>query len=181
MYNNFSYEWFYATDLTEYWPYSKINYHQFYYFFFQVTFYHHFIVFIWFTWFSICTSQIYPYPSGFLNGTGAINIAPVPVRQPWRIWVNKSHNSTDIITITKRNTTKTYSYVREYPVFDHIICSFFQMLNEDLIPPRERQGLLARSDSSDEDDYIINWLWHHMYCGKFVLMELPQYSYFSRR
>ena len=37
----------------------------------------------------------YPYPSGLLYWHwGNHMIAPVPVKQPWRIWVNKSHEST---------------------------------------------------------------------------------------
>ena len=39
-------------------------------------------------------SPFYPYPSGLLHWHwGNLMIAPVPVKQPWKIWVNRSHES----------------------------------------------------------------------------------------
>ena len=93
----------------------------------------HFSVFYWYTeyvqkWctgFLLCcvllcfgTGWFYPYPSGLLHWHwGNHMIAPVPVKQPWRIWANKSFdiisngnlNSTTI-TISKENKTMSIFY-----------------------------------------------------------------------
>ena len=43
-------------------------------------------------WFGI--GRYYPYPSGLLPWHWVnLVIAPVPMKQPWRIWVNRSHES----------------------------------------------------------------------------------------
>ena len=58
-------------------------------------------------WFDTC--QYHPYPSGLLHWHwGNHMIAPVPVKQTWRIWVNKLHGvSRD--DITKINTNRNKS------------------------------------------------------------------------
>ena len=54
----------------------------------------------------------YPYPPGLLTCIGAVILPPVPVMQPWGIWVNSSHQSSknDDTTTTKQNTTKLSTY-----------------------------------------------------------------------
>ena len=50
------------------------------------------------------TSQFHPYFSGLLHWHwGNHMIAPMPVNQPWRIWVTQSHISTEHYTKTKQN------------------------------------------------------------------------------
>ena len=60
--------------------------------FWHVSFYCDYIIFWW------LMSLIHPYSSGLLHWHwGNHMIAPVPVKQPWRIWVNQSvpnHNKT---------------------------------------------------------------------------------------
>ena len=73
-----------------------------------------------YTWFMFCyvllwfsTCRIYPYSSGLLHWHwGNHMIAPVPVKQPWRMWVNKSHEllRTDYINKTKQSITKPCTY-----------------------------------------------------------------------
>ena len=61
--------------------------------------------------------EIYPYPSGSLHWHwGNHMIAPVSVKQPWRIWVNASYEATrtDNIGTTKQSTTKPCTYCMEY-------------------------------------------------------------------
>ena len=49
-------------------------------------------------WFS--ASPFYPYPSGLLHWHwGNHMIAPVPMKQSWRIWVKISHESTENFVI----------------------------------------------------------------------------------
>ena len=53
---------------------------------------------------------IFPYTSGLLHWhCGNLTIAPVPVKQPWWIWINTSCEfiMNDCITTTKQSTTKT--------------------------------------------------------------------------
>ena len=62
---------------------------------------------------------IYPYPSGFLHWyCSNLKIVPVPVKQPWWIWVNSSYefNINDYITTTKQSTTKPCAYFVGYTV-----------------------------------------------------------------
>ena len=69
------------------------------------------------TWFVFCcvllrfsTDILYPYPSGLLHWHwGNHMIAPVPVKQPWRIWANGFYINlqwTFYITTTKQSTAK---------------------------------------------------------------------------
>ena len=63
---------------------------------------------------------IYPYPSGFLHWhCGNLKIVPVPVKQPWWIWVNSSYelDMNDYITTTKQSTTKPCAYLLGYTVW----------------------------------------------------------------
>ena len=51
---------------------------------------------------------------GYFAGTGAIIlIAPVPVKQPWQIWVNKSNEYTKNDNLT---TTEPGAYFMGYTV-----------------------------------------------------------------
>ena len=55
-----------------------------------------------------------PYPSGLLPWNwGNHMIAPVPVKQPWRIWVNGPHQIHSEL-IPKQNTTKQCAYFMGY-------------------------------------------------------------------
>ena len=66
------------------------------------------------SWFMLCCVllwfggfQFYPCSSGLLHWHwGNHMIAPVPVKQPWRIWINISHKSSNKYDITKQSTTK---------------------------------------------------------------------------
>ena len=76
------------------------------------------VVVVWFRLFCPCLS-------GFLHWHwGNHMIAPVPVKQPWRIWVNKWHESTKIIKIntTKQSTTKQIYGIYTISVLHHICC-----------------------------------------------------------
>ena len=62
---------------------------------------------------------IFPYPSGLLHWhCGNLTIAPVPVKQPWWIWINTSCEfiMNDCITTTKQSTTKPCAYFLGYTV-----------------------------------------------------------------
>ena len=62
---------------------------------------------------------IFPYPSGLLHWhCGNLTIAPVPAKQPWRIWINTSCEFTmnDCITTTKQSTTNPCAYFFGYTV-----------------------------------------------------------------
>ena len=62
---------------------------------------------------------IFPYPSGLLHWhCGNLTIAPVPAKQPWRIWINTSCEfiMNDCITTTKQSTTKPCAYFLGYTV-----------------------------------------------------------------
>ena len=53
-----------------------------------------------------CLGWFYPYTSGLFHWHwGNHMIAPVPVKQPWSIWVNTSHKSTKNNTKTKQSKT----------------------------------------------------------------------------
>ena len=63
---------------------------------------------------------IFPYPSGLLHWhCGNLTIAPVPAKQPWRIWINTSCEfiMNDCITTTKQSTTKPCAYFLGYTVY----------------------------------------------------------------
>ena len=63
---------------------------------------------------------IFPYPSGLLHWhCGNLTIAPVPVKQPWWIWINTSYEfiMNDCITTTKQSTTKQCAYFLGYTVW----------------------------------------------------------------
>ena len=65
---------------------------------------------------------IFPYPSGLLYWhCGNLTIAPVPAKQPWRIWINTSCEfiTNDCITTTKQSTTKPCAYFLGYTVRYH--------------------------------------------------------------
>ena len=65
---------------------------------------------------------IFPYPSGLLHWhCGNLTIAPVPVKQPWWIWINTSCEfiMNDCITTTKQSTTKPCTYFLGYTVSVH--------------------------------------------------------------
>ena len=67
-----------------------------------------------FSCFIVWSNWFYPNFSGsFHLQSGNLMTAPVPVKQPWRIWVNKSHDytNTDDITTTKQSTTKMWAYL----------------------------------------------------------------------
>ena len=62
---------------------------------------------------------IFPYPSGLLHWhCGNLEIAPVPAKQPWWIWINTSCEfiMNDCITTTKQSTTKPCAYFLGYTV-----------------------------------------------------------------
>ena len=62
---------------------------------------------------------IFTYPSGLLHWhCGNLTIAPVPVKQPWWIWINTSYEFivNDCITTTKQSTTKSCAYFLGYTV-----------------------------------------------------------------
>ena len=66
---------------------------------------------------------IFPYPSGLLHWhCGNLAIAPVPAKQPWRIWINTSCEfiMNDCITTTKQSTTKPCAYFLGYTVPWHL-------------------------------------------------------------
>ena len=73
---------------------------------------------------------IFPYPSGLLHWhCGNLTIAPVPVKQPWWIWINTSCEfiMNDCITTTKQNTTKPRAYFLGYTV-PYLHCSNYGRL-----------------------------------------------------
>ena len=57
----------------------------------------------------LADGEFYPYPSGLLHRCWGNIIAPVPVKPPWRIWVNILHESSKNgdITTTKQSTINT--------------------------------------------------------------------------
>ena len=62
---------------------------------------------------------IFPYPSRLLHWhCGNLTIAPVPVKQPWWIWIDTSCEfiMNDCITTTKQSTTKPCAYFLGYTV-----------------------------------------------------------------
>ena len=62
---------------------------------------------------------IFPYPSGLLHWhCGNLTIAPVPIKQPWWIWINTSCEfiMNYCITTTKQSTTKPCAYFLGYTV-----------------------------------------------------------------
>ena len=64
-------------------------------------------------------SLIFPYPSGLLHWHCCnLTIAPVPVKQPWWIWMNTSYEfiMNDCVTTTKQSTTKPCAYFLGYTV-----------------------------------------------------------------
>ena len=66
-----------------------------------------FVVFVLFCFvlFLLSTGWFYPYPSRLLHWHwGNLMIAPVPVKQPWRIWINATQES------NMNNKTKSKSY-----------------------------------------------------------------------
>ena len=66
--------------------------------------------------------SFYPYPSGLLHSHwGNLMIAPVPVKQPWRIWQMNHMNllRTDDIMTTKQSVLKRYTYLKGYTI---ILC-----------------------------------------------------------
>ena len=71
------------------------------------------------------TSWFYPYPLGLLHWHwGNHTIAPVPVKQPWRIWVNRLcwFIANDNITTTKQSTANLWALFMEYTVHrDYIV------------------------------------------------------------
>ena len=61
--------------------------------------------------------SIYPYPSGLLHWhCGNLTIAPVPVKQPWRIWayILFDFNMDYCITTKKQSTTQPCAYFMGY-------------------------------------------------------------------
>ena len=72
------------------------------------------------TCFLLCSGQFYPYPSGLLHWHwGNHVIAPVPVKQPWRICKIDPKNllRTDNRTKTKCHTTRSCAYVIGHNVY----------------------------------------------------------------
>ena len=68
---------------------------------------------VWVLWWLDC-GRIYPYPSGLHHWHwGNPGIAPVPVKWPWRIWVNKSRKSAKEDDITKiyENVHQIYMHI----------------------------------------------------------------------
>ena len=66
---------------------------------------------------------IFPYPSDLLHWhCGNLTIAPVPVKQPWWIWINTSCEfiMNDCVTTTKQSTTKPCAYF-----FGHTVCTVY--------------------------------------------------------
>ena len=64
----------------------------------------HFVVFL----LRLGNNWLYPYPSGLLHRHwGNRMIAPVPVKQSWRIWIYRCHESTKTnhMSITKQSKT----------------------------------------------------------------------------
>ena len=62
---------------------------------------------------------IFPYPSGLLHWhCGNLTIAPVPAKQPWRIWINTSCEfiMNYCITTSKQSTTNPCAYFLGYTV-----------------------------------------------------------------
>ena len=62
---------------------------------------------------------IFPYPSGLRHWhCGNLTIAPVPAKQPWRVWINTSCEfiMNDCVTTTKQSTTKPCAYFLGYTV-----------------------------------------------------------------
>ena len=66
---------------------------------------------------------IFPYPSGLLHWhCGNLTIAPVPAKQPWRIWINTSCEfiMNNCITTTRQSTTKPCAYFLGYTVWQDV-------------------------------------------------------------
>ena len=62
----------------------------------------------------------FPYSPGLLRWyCSNLTIAPVPAKQPWRIWINTSCEiiMNDYITTTKQSTTKPWAYLLGYTVY----------------------------------------------------------------
>ena len=80
---------------------------------------------------------IFPYPPGLLHWhCGNLTIAPVPVKQPWWIWINTSCEfiMNDYITTTKQSTTKPCAYFLGYTVC-HVITHPYLNFNIALVKP----------------------------------------------
>ena len=102
---------------------------------------------------------IFPYPSGLLHWhCGNLTIAPVPVKQPWWIWINTSCEfiMNDCITTTKQSTTKPCAYFLGYTVYVLFrgaskLNHHYRGLSNDLSPMR-RQTL----SSTNDDLFVTN-------------------------
>ena len=90
---------------------------------------------------------IFPYPSGLLHWhCGNLTIAPVPAKQPWRIWINTSSEFImhDCITTTKQSTTKPCAYFLGYTVSKNTCPMECHSSNsEGYIPPCHIGGFIA--------------------------------------
>ena len=67
----------------------------------------------------VCFASVifYPYPSGLRHWHwGNCMIAPVPVKQPWRIWVNKQH---ELHVVGADDTSITTSFQCYFVIFHY--------------------------------------------------------------
>ena len=75
------------------------------------------LCFVWLRW-----QSIFPYPSGLRHWH--LIIAPVPVKQPWRIWANTSHESTWSANTHTRTRTHagTQAHIHTQAKQNSIVC-----------------------------------------------------------
>ena len=115
---------------------------------------------------------IFPYPSGLLHWhCGNLTIAPVPAKQPWRIWINTPYEfiMNDCITTTKQSTTKPCAYFLGYTVDDFVkqvlrILAFLQSRHTLWIAVGSR-NLSTHNTLMEISRVAIDRVW---YCSKFL-------------
>ena len=74
--------------------------------------------------------SIYPYSSGLLHWHwGNHTIAPVPMKQPWRVWVNKCNGFTQkyCVTTVKQRTPQLCVYYMRY-ILSHTMDMLWEKL-----------------------------------------------------
>ena len=99
------------------------------------------------------TGWFYPYTTWLLHWHwGNHKIATEPVKQPWRIWVNKSHEHTrkNKVTTTKQSTTKPCGYFMGYTATIMTIAQQNHEHNlwDKLCLPQENQCVLAEPENN---------------------------------
>ena len=80
--------------------------------------------------------SIYPYYSGLLHWHwGNHTIAPVPMKQPWRVWVNKCNGFTQkyCVTTVKQRTPQLCVYYMRYSL-SLWVCTMYWSFKKYFLP-----------------------------------------------